>query len=122
MNAGAIDVEELQYALKVMGIQKSAAEVQELMDSVDKDGSGTGEGGFEFSFPQSGQTLLTGSSQCVLLVLLYGLAMPFRDIQRRHIVSYLLHHKLLTRHINMYMHAWGGGCFTTAMPQNATQT
>jgi hypothetical protein len=38
--AGAIDVEELQYALEVMGIQKSAADVQELMDSVDKDGSG----------------------------------------------------------------------------------
>lgn len=39
-SAGAIDVEELQYALEVMGIQKAAAEVQELMDSVDKDGSG----------------------------------------------------------------------------------
>jgi hypothetical protein len=38
--AGAIDVEELQYALSVMGIDKSPAEVQELMDSVDKDGSG----------------------------------------------------------------------------------
>lgn len=38
--AGAIDVEELQYALEVMGIEKSAADVQELMDSVDKDGSG----------------------------------------------------------------------------------
>jgi len=38
--AGAIDVEELQYALEVMGIQKTAADVQELMDSVDKDGSG----------------------------------------------------------------------------------
>jgi hypothetical protein len=38
--AGAIDVEELQYALELMGIQKSAADVQELMDSVDKDGSG----------------------------------------------------------------------------------
>jgi hypothetical protein len=33
-------VEELQYALELMGIQKSAADVQELMDSVDKDGSG----------------------------------------------------------------------------------
>lgn len=40
MCAGAIDVEELQYALEVMGIQKTAADVQELMDSVDKDGSG----------------------------------------------------------------------------------
>eukprot|EP00883_Tetradesmus_obliquus_P004781 jgi/Sobl393_1/1515/SZX72241.1 len=38
--SGAIDVEELQYALSVMGIDKSPAEVQELMDSVDKDGSG----------------------------------------------------------------------------------
>lgn len=38
--AGAIDVEELQYALEVMGIQKTASDVQELMDSVDKDGSG----------------------------------------------------------------------------------
>lgn len=38
--AGAIDVEELQYALEVMGIQKTNAEIQELMDSVDKDGSG----------------------------------------------------------------------------------
>lgn len=38
--AGAIDVEELQHALEVMGIEKSAADVQELMDSVDKDGSG----------------------------------------------------------------------------------
>lgn len=38
--AGAIDVDELQYALSVMGIDKSPAEVQELMDSVDKDGSG----------------------------------------------------------------------------------
>jgi hypothetical protein len=38
--AGAIDVEELQYALSVMGIDKSPVEVQELMDSVDKDGSG----------------------------------------------------------------------------------
>lgn len=33
-------MEELQYALSVMGIDKSPAEVQELMDSVDKDGSG----------------------------------------------------------------------------------
>ncbi len=38
--AGAIDVEELQYVLEVMGIQKTNAEIQELMDSVDKDGSG----------------------------------------------------------------------------------
>jgi hypothetical protein len=38
--AGAIDVEELQYALQVMGITKSAAEVLELMESVDQDGSG----------------------------------------------------------------------------------
>lgn len=42
---GAIDVEELQYALEVMGVKKSEAEVQELMDSVDKDGSGEFERG-----------------------------------------------------------------------------
>lgn len=39
-HAGAIDVEELQYALGVMGIAMTAEQVQELMDSVDKDGSG----------------------------------------------------------------------------------
>ncbi|KAF6253000.1 hypothetical protein COO60DRAFT_1643534 [Scenedesmus sp. NREL 46B-D3] len=39
-SSSAIDVEELQYALSVTGINKLPAEVQELMDSVDKDGSG----------------------------------------------------------------------------------
>eukprot|EP00775_Hariotina_reticulata_P011618 gene11618-11762_t len=38
--SGAIDVDELQYALSVLGVNKTAAEVQELMESVDKDGSG----------------------------------------------------------------------------------
>lgn len=33
-------MEELQYALGVMGIAMTAEQVQELMDSVDKDGSG----------------------------------------------------------------------------------
>jgi hypothetical protein len=39
-NAGAIDVDELQHALSVLGVNKTAAEVQELMESVDNDGSG----------------------------------------------------------------------------------
>lgn len=33
-------MEELQYALEVMGIKKTVDEVKELMDSVDGDGSG----------------------------------------------------------------------------------
>ena len=46
--SGAIDVEELQTALEMMGIKQSMAEVQEMMDSVDEDGSGgrgAGRGG-----------------------------------------------------------------------------
>lgn len=37
---GAIDVEELQTALEMLGIHKSEEEVAELMDGVDEDGSG----------------------------------------------------------------------------------
>jgi hypothetical protein len=54
--AGAIDVEELQYALEVMCIQKTAADVQELMDSVDKDGSGE----------QNAVTSLPSQTMCTL--------------------------------------------------------
>ncbi len=38
--SGAIDVEELQTALEMLGIHKSEEEVAELMDGVDEDGSG----------------------------------------------------------------------------------
>jgi EF-hand domain pair len=38
--SGAIDAEELQHALGLMGIPKTMEEVRELMDGVDSDGSG----------------------------------------------------------------------------------
>eukprot|EP00192_Tetraselmis_astigmatica_P009449 CAMPEP_0117675716 /NCGR_PEP_ID=MMETSP0804-20121206/15763_1 /TAXON_ID=1074897 /ORGANISM="Tetraselmis astigmatica, Strain CCMP880" /LENGTH=870 /DNA_ID=CAMNT_0005484757 /DNA_START=693 /DNA_END=3302 /DNA_ORIENTATION=+ len=44
--SGAIDVEEFQYALEMMGVQMSVDKVQELMDSVDEDKSG------EIEFPE----------------------------------------------------------------------
>lgn len=40
MHAGAIDVDELSYALEMMGVHKSNEEVQEMMDAVDTEGQG----------------------------------------------------------------------------------